>query len=335
MKNRGYSGGNYRYGFNGKELDGETAADAYDFGARIYDARLGRWMAVDPIFKNYKPYSTFLFALNSPIYCADIDGRDIIITAAFLASSYYPILKYIIANRVDLGISQYVNYFMGDPSNGTDLSRRLIFHYTDNVIVNGSSVAAATIKKPNTLKPVNSTYSQQELRMVDYCSAGNGSCFSFSTSSNLTQFVTIMHELLHIDPQTGNEVSHNEMSRHVSTIASALMKYAHDVGLEISKKGAEALAWVGLEQTNAFKSIYGDKDNRNDLYKEWKALVKRYGMENIVENKSLDEVTQLDNAFLEQTKPLMKTTDGVPASDDTYKKRLYLDGNDTVETDLD
>lgn len=36
-----------RYGFNGKEKDFETANDDYDFGARIYDGRLGRWLSLD------------------------------------------------------------------------------------------------------------------------------------------------------------------------------------------------------------------------------------------------------------------------------------------------
>ena len=53
IKTRGYSAGKYRFGFNGKEEDGETVADAYDFGARIYDARLGRWLAVDPCLNLY------------------------------------------------------------------------------------------------------------------------------------------------------------------------------------------------------------------------------------------------------------------------------------------
>ena len=36
----------YKYGFNGKEKDNEVNVDGgdYDFGARIYDSRLGRWL---------------------------------------------------------------------------------------------------------------------------------------------------------------------------------------------------------------------------------------------------------------------------------------------------
>lgn len=79
INSRGYSAGKYRFGFNGKEEDGETVADAYDFGARIYDARLGRWLAVDPYFKLYPKWSPFEFALNIPTIIIDYDGRDLFV----------------------------------------------------------------------------------------------------------------------------------------------------------------------------------------------------------------------------------------------------------------
>jgi RHS repeat-associated protein len=47
--------GKYRYGFNGKEADNEISVDggSYDYGARIYNSRLGKWMSVDPSIKKY------------------------------------------------------------------------------------------------------------------------------------------------------------------------------------------------------------------------------------------------------------------------------------------
>ena len=41
----------YRYGFNGKESEDELKGPgiSYDFGAKIYDPRSGRWLAVDPL----------------------------------------------------------------------------------------------------------------------------------------------------------------------------------------------------------------------------------------------------------------------------------------------
>ena len=59
----------YRFSFNGKEKDNETYGNgnAYDFGARIYDCRLGRWFSVDPAYNKFPFCSPFTFALNKPI----------------------------------------------------------------------------------------------------------------------------------------------------------------------------------------------------------------------------------------------------------------------------
>ena len=50
MPGREFSSTDYRYGFNGKENDNEVKGNgnSLDFGARIYDPRLGRWMSPDP-----------------------------------------------------------------------------------------------------------------------------------------------------------------------------------------------------------------------------------------------------------------------------------------------
>ena len=70
----------YRFSFNGKEKDNETYGEgnAYDFGARIYDSRLGRWMSTDPHASKYPHLSPYAFVANNPINAIDPDGRDII-----------------------------------------------------------------------------------------------------------------------------------------------------------------------------------------------------------------------------------------------------------------
>ena len=70
-------GEGYRYGFNGMEKDNENFEGAYDFGARILDARLGRWMSVDPLVDKYPKISPYSFVANEPIIKVDPDGEDI------------------------------------------------------------------------------------------------------------------------------------------------------------------------------------------------------------------------------------------------------------------
>ncbi len=68
----------YRYGFNGKENEDEIAGNNndLDFGARIYDARLAKWLSIDPLQKKYPSWGSYTFATNNPINLADKDGRD-------------------------------------------------------------------------------------------------------------------------------------------------------------------------------------------------------------------------------------------------------------------
>ncbi len=70
----------YKYGFNGKEKDNEINVDGgdYDFGARIYNSRLGRWLSLDPLMKKYPQFSTYCFALDNPSLYIDFNGKDVI-----------------------------------------------------------------------------------------------------------------------------------------------------------------------------------------------------------------------------------------------------------------
>jgi RHS repeat-associated protein len=65
--------GEYRYGFNGKEDDAETGWQ--DYGARIYNSNIGRWLSVDPLASNLPSFSPYVAFANNPIYYVDPDGR--------------------------------------------------------------------------------------------------------------------------------------------------------------------------------------------------------------------------------------------------------------------
>lgn len=70
--------GAYRYGFNGKEKDnsGEFGTIAYDYGFRIYDPTIARFLSVDPLTKSYPMLTPYQFASNSPIDGVDLDGLE-------------------------------------------------------------------------------------------------------------------------------------------------------------------------------------------------------------------------------------------------------------------
>jgi RHS repeat-associated protein len=68
----------YRYGFNGKENDNDVKGEGnqQDYGMRIYDPRLGKFLSVDPLTKDYPSWSPYPFAMNSPTSGVDLDGLE-------------------------------------------------------------------------------------------------------------------------------------------------------------------------------------------------------------------------------------------------------------------
>ena len=78
MGGRNGSVESYRFGFNGKEMDNEVSGtgNQYDYGFRIYNPRLGKFLSVDPLFQSYPWYTPYQFAGNKPIWAIDLDGLE-------------------------------------------------------------------------------------------------------------------------------------------------------------------------------------------------------------------------------------------------------------------
>jgi RHS repeat-associated protein len=78
VPNRHKTGDDYRYGFNGKEMDNEVKGEGtqYDYGFRIYDPRIGKFLSEDPLFRSYAWYTPYQFAGNRPINSIDLDGLE-------------------------------------------------------------------------------------------------------------------------------------------------------------------------------------------------------------------------------------------------------------------
>ncbi len=78
MLGRTESNDSYRFGFNGKEKDDEVKGSGaqYDYGFRIYDSRIGKFLSVDPLSSSYPWYTPYQFAGNSPIAFNDLDGLE-------------------------------------------------------------------------------------------------------------------------------------------------------------------------------------------------------------------------------------------------------------------
>jgi RHS repeat-associated protein len=75
---RRFNASGYRYGFNGKENDNDVKGEGnqQDYGMRIYDPRIGKFLSEDPITKKYPELTPYQFASNRPIDGIDEDGLE-------------------------------------------------------------------------------------------------------------------------------------------------------------------------------------------------------------------------------------------------------------------
>jgi len=75
----------YRYGFNGKENDREwgTASLTQDYGFRLYNPAIAKFLSVDPLAPSYPWNSTYAFAENDVIRSIDLDGAEKLIVTVY------------------------------------------------------------------------------------------------------------------------------------------------------------------------------------------------------------------------------------------------------------
>ena len=94
------TGAGYRFAFNGKELDLEGAGGGgptYDYGFRIYNPALGRFLSVDPLANSFAMLTPYQYASNMPTFAIDIDGLEavIIIQSATVSQTFLEIQSFL------------------------------------------------------------------------------------------------------------------------------------------------------------------------------------------------------------------------------------------------
>jgi RHS repeat-associated protein len=95
LTERCWNSDKYRYGFNNQESDTEINGDGntYAFDYRIHDARLGRFMSIDPLSATYPFNSPYAFCENRVIDGRDLEGLEYV-DADAAAPNFYNITSY-------------------------------------------------------------------------------------------------------------------------------------------------------------------------------------------------------------------------------------------------
>ena len=101
----------YRYGFNGKEkdTDGEFGSTTtYDYGFRIYNPAIAKFLSVDPLMSDYPSWTPYAFAMNRPIDGLDLDGLEYI-SANILNEVFSTDPEFVLSTYFDTEAVNYQN----------------------------------------------------------------------------------------------------------------------------------------------------------------------------------------------------------------------------------
>ena len=262
MLGRDFKGEKYRFGFNGKEKNTELNSDNYDFGARIYDGRLGRWLSVDPLWYKYPDLGTYNFCANNPIFFIDPDGKEIVPNANFKGTNYETVNDYLIASN--LAYKKMLRGF-ADKDNKNFI---LNFGTNDNVIPKG--MGGVTYYSRGTItKTVNSK------RQTNTVSAISTSDFVSTGSHNeltIWHLYIVVHEATHAaevfesatwNMNYENRRQHNSYTNIREKNISVWNELNTDLNLGLTNEDIGILSFSGAEESKAFNTYLTEKSNKN------------------------------------------------------------------------
>lgn len=110
--------GEYRYAFNGMEKDNEIKpgdGNSYDFGARMYDPRIGKFLSIDAKAEKYPYLSPYSFVSNMPIIAIDPDGNDVILIVWATGNGNY--------GHAAIAVSNYKTEYYKVKENGKTITK--------------------------------------------------------------------------------------------------------------------------------------------------------------------------------------------------------------------
>ncbi|MCB9033006.1 MAG: hypothetical protein H6553_04135 [Chitinophagales bacterium] len=122
----------YLFGFNGAEKVNEIKGqgNSYDFGARIYDSRLGRFLSIDPLYKNFPSESNYSYAGNSPLLYIDEEGAKKTLYI-YIKDYSGSVTKMELIDNKDVRLKVYNSYYGGAGLYSADVEQDLFIDFSD------------------------------------------------------------------------------------------------------------------------------------------------------------------------------------------------------------
>jgi RHS repeat-associated protein len=241
----------YRFSFNGMEKDEELKGlgNSLDFGARIYDPRIGRWLSIDPLAAKYPMLSTYLFVANNPIYFIDPNGEDIVPSSQFKNSNYYTVLvKIVNQHKSNSFTKKYLKKYDNPEKN---LYFGYHYFWNNPKAIEGTLSGNASAYSDGNLIFFNS------MKVISQIEELSTNIRRGKEINELGMVARIFHEVIHSEINLGPEGTsvreHNMMGnmegQYFKDAKQGILDYAKKNKITVSDEEATALVWLTLEKT--------------------------------------------------------------------------------------
>lgn len=208
-----------RFKYNGKELQDDLGLNWYDYGARMYDAAIGRFNTQDAFAEKYLDFSPYQYAANNPIIFIDINGDSLALTGEQDAiQNTLNIVNKASAGfyKATVGENGLVSYTStGKEGEMTDEQKAFINNFSAVVNSEDGTVNMSVVKDSEDVL-IGSFYNES----IDV-----GDISKFGDGPSLTEQGALIHE---VTEQAGKQL-YNMPHGYASDDKPSIFK-AHDIG---------------------------------------------------------------------------------------------------------